>query len=161
MKSNKYNFEPIGIIHSPFKSREDIPRRKWFDPHAFDDVHGEVEVFKNFEPGLDDIDGFSHLILIFVFHESLEINLHAHPPFDSKKRGIFATRSPHRPNLIGTTVVKLEGRERNVLKVSGLDVFEGTPVLDIKPYTKRDIKENTAFGWLDQIQENDDSNERE
>jgi hypothetical protein len=93
MKSNKYNFEPIGIIHSPFKSREDIPRRKWFDPHAFDDVHGEVEVFKNFEPGLDDIDGFSHLILIFVFHESLEINLHAHPPFDSKEGHFCDTES--------------------------------------------------------------------
>jgi tRNA-Thr(GGU) m(6)t(6)A37 methyltransferase TsaA len=147
------NFEPIGIIHSPFKSREDIPRKKLFDPHGFEDVLGEVEVFKNFEPGLDSIDGFSHLILVFVFHESLERKLYAHPPFDGRKRGIFATRSPHRPNPIGITVVKLEGRAKNILKVSGLDMFEGTPVLDIKPYTPRDIKENTTFGWLDHIGE--------
>jgi tRNA-Thr(GGU) m(6)t(6)A37 methyltransferase TsaA len=161
MTSNTFNFEPIGIILSPFKSREDIPRGKWNDPDGFKDVLGEVEVFKNFEPGLDDIDGFSHLSLIFVFHESPERNLYAHPPYDGKKRGIFATRSPHRPNPIGMTVVKLEGRERNILKVSGLDMFEGTPVLDIKPYTPRDIKENAVFGWLDHIRENHDLNERD
>jgi len=155
---NKFNFEPIGIFHTPFKKREDIPRKKYYDPHGFEDVRGEVEVFKNFEPGLDDIDGISHLILVFVFHESLERNLYAHPPFDSKRRGIFATRSPHRPNPLGVTVVKLEGREGNILKVSGLDMFEGTPVLDIKPYTPRDKKENATYGWLDQILENPDRN---
>lgn len=153
---NKFNFEPIGTIHSPYKYREDIPRKKWYDPKGFEDVLGEVEVFKNFEPGLDDIDGFSHLFLVFVFHESQERNLFAHPPFDCKKRGIFATRSPHRPNPIGITVVKLEGREENILKVSGLDMFEGTPVLDIKPYTPRDKKENATFGWLDKILANPD-----
>jgi tRNA-Thr(GGU) m(6)t(6)A37 methyltransferase TsaA len=150
------NFEPIGIIHSPFKGQKDIPQRKRSDPRGFEDVQGEVEVFENFEPGLDDIDGFSHLILIFVFHESLERNLYAHPPHDGKKRGIFATRSPHRPNPIGMTVVKLEGREKNILKISGLDMLEGTPVLDIKPYTPRDKKEEAAFGWLDHIQEKND-----
>jgi len=161
MTLNKFNFEPIGIFHSPFKSREDIPQKKCYDPRGFEDVHGEVEVFKNFEPGLDDIDGFSHLFLVFVFHKSLEKNLYAHPPFDGKRRGIFATRSPHRPNPIGITVVKLEGREGNILKVSGLDMFEGTPVLDIKPYTPRDKKENATFGWLDRILENPDLDEHE
>lgn len=156
---NKFNFEPIGIIHSPLKNNDDIPRKKWFDPHGFEDVVGEVEVFKNFEPGLDDIDGFSHLILVFVFHESMEKNLYAHPPFDGRKRGIFATRSPHRPNPIGISVVKLEERERNILKVSGLDMFDGTPLLDIKPYTPRDKKESAVFGWLDHCQENHDHNE--
>jgi len=156
MALNKFNFEPIGIFHSPFKNREDIPRKKWYDLNGFEDVLGEVEVFKNFEPGLDDIDGFSHLIVVFVFHESLERNLHAHPPYDGKKRGIFATRSPHRPNPIGMTIVKLESRERNILKISGLDMFDGTPVLDIKPYIPRDRKENATFGWLDHIQENND-----
>jgi tRNA-Thr(GGU) m(6)t(6)A37 methyltransferase TsaA len=151
MTSKKIIFKPIGIIHSPIKSRDDIPREKCLDPHGFEDVFGEVEVFKNFEPGLDDIDGFSHLFLVFVFHKSLERNLYAHPPYNGKKRGIFATRSPHRPNPIGMTVVKLEGRERNVLKVSGLDMFDGTPLLDIKPYTPRDIKEGAALGWLDHI----------
>lgn len=150
------NFEPIGIVHSPFRSREDIHQTMWSDPRAFEDVFGEVEVFKNFEPGLDDIDGFSHLILVFVFHKSQERKLCAHPPHDGKKRGIFATRSPHRPNPIGMTVVKLEGREKNILKISGLDMFEGTPVLDIKPYTPRDKKEHASFGWLDNIQEKND-----
>lgn len=157
MTSKTFRFEPIGIVHSPFKRRDDIPREKSRDPHGFEDVFGEVEVFKNFEPGLDDIDGFSHLILIFVFHESLERKLYAHPPFDSKKRGIFATRSPHRPNPVGMTVVKLEGREKNILKISGLDMFEGTPILDIKPYTPREFKENAAFGWLDTINRGEES----
>jgi tRNA-Thr(GGU) m(6)t(6)A37 methyltransferase TsaA len=161
MISTKINFEPIGIIHSPFKNREDIPRKKCFDPQGFEDVLGEVEVFKNFEPGLDDIDGFSHLFLVFVFHESQERNLYAHPPFDNKKRGIFATRSPHRPNPVGITIVKFEGREGNILKVSGLDMFEGTPVLDIKPYTPKDKKENATFGWLDKILENPGLNKRD
>lgn len=151
MTSKTIRFEPVGTIHSPFKCREDIPREKCLDPHGFDDVYGEIEVFKNFEPGLDEIDGFSHLILLFVFHESLERNLYAHPPYDGKKRGIFATRSPHRPNPIGMTIVKLEGREKNILRVSGLDMYEGTPVLDIKPYTPRDKKEDASFGWLDRI----------
>ncbi|MGD8537722.1 MAG: tRNA (N6-threonylcarbamoyladenosine(37)-N6)-methyltransferase TrmO [Candidatus Aminicenantes bacterium] len=151
MTSKQIHFEPIGIVHSPFKNREDIPRKTWYDPHGFDDIYGEVEVFKTYEPGLDDIDGFSHLILIFVFHESRERNLYAHPPYDNKKRGVFSTRSPRRPNPIGMTVVKLEGRERNILKISGLDMFEGTPVLDIKPYTQREIKKNAAFGWIERI----------
>lgn len=157
MTSKTFRFEPIGIVHSPFKRRDDIPGEKNRDPHGFEDVFGEVEVFENFEPGLDDIDGFSHIILIFVFHESLERKLYAHPPFDSKKRGIFATRSPHRPNPVGMTVVKLEGREENILKISGLDMFEGTPILDIKPYTPREFKENALYGWLDRLNEAEDS----
>ena len=157
MISKTFHFEPIGIVHSPFKNRDDIPPDTNRDPHGFDDVFGEIEVFKNFEPGLDDIDGFSHLILIFVFHESLERNLFAHPPFDGKKRGIFATRSPHRPNPIGMTVVKLEGRKKNILTISGLDMFEATPILDIKPYTPREIKENVAYGWLDHLNKEGES----
>lgn len=157
MTSKTFRFEPIGIVHSPFKRRDDIPGEKNRDPHGFEDVFGEVEVFENFEPGLDDIDGFSHIILIFVFHESLERKLYAHPPFDGKKRGIFATRSPHRPNPVGMTVVKLEGREENILKISGLDMFEGTPILDIKPYTPREYKENATYGWLDRLNEAEDS----
>ena len=151
MTSITFQFEPIGVIHSPFRSREDIPRQKCLGSHGFEDVRGEVEVFKNFEPGLNDIDGFSHLILIFVFQESLERKLCAHPPFDGKKRGVFATRSPHRPNPIGMTVVKFEGRDKNILRVSGVDMFEGTPVLDIKPYTSRDKKEGASFGWIDNV----------
>lgn len=152
MTLTTFQFEPIGVIHSPFQSREDIPREKCLDPRGFEDIRGQVEVFRDFEPALDDIDGFSNLIIIFVFHKSPERNLYAHPPFDGKKRGVFSTRSPHRPNPIGMTVVKLEGRDKNILRVSGVDMFEGTPVLDIKPYTLRDKKEDAAFGWLDHIE---------
>jgi tRNA-Thr(GGU) m(6)t(6)A37 methyltransferase TsaA len=157
MTSKVFHLKPIGIVHSPFKSRDDIPVAKSRDPQGFEDVLGEVEVFKDFEPGLTDIDGFSHLLIIFIFHKSGERRLFAHPPFDGKRRGIFATRSPHRPNPIGMTVVKLEGREGNILKISGLDMLEGTPVLDIKPYTPREIKENVAYGWLDHLNEEEKS----
>lgn len=141
-------FESIGIVHSPFKKREDIARDRCLDPTGFENVLGEVEVFKEYQEGLEAIDGFSHLILIFVFHKSQDKSLFAHPPYDGKKRGVFATRSSRRPNPIGMTVVRLLGRDGNILKVSGIDMIEGTPILDIKPYTSRDRKEDIALGWL-------------
>ncbi len=146
----KIVLEPIGIVHSPFKKKEDIARERCIDAHGFEDVVGEVEVFKKYQEGLSDIDGFSHLILIFAFHKSKEKKLTAHPPFDGKERGVFATRSPRRPNPIGMTVARFLGREGNVLRVSGIDMIEGTPILDIKPYTTRDQKEGIALGWLEQ-----------
>ena len=109
-----------------------------------------LELFKEFEEGLQDIDGFSHIILIFAFHKSESRSLYAHPPFDDKKRGVFSTRSPNRPNPIGITVLKLLGRQGHVLKVSGTDMIEGTPILDIKPYTPREQKPEARFGWLEQ-----------
>lgn len=143
------NLRPIGVVHSPFKKREEISRSRCIDPHGFDDVEGELEIYREFEKGLEDIDGFSHLILLFVFHKSEEGSLIAHPPFDGKPRGVFSTRSPHRPNPLGFTVLQLGRRERNVLKVSGVDMIEGTPILDIKPYTRRDLKKEARFGWLE------------
>jgi tRNA-Thr(GGU) m(6)t(6)A37 methyltransferase TsaA len=145
------NLRPIGVVHSPFKKREDISRSRCIDPQGFDDVEGELEIFKEFEKGLEDIDGFSNLILLFAFHKSEEGSLIAHPPFDGKPRGVFSTRSPHRPNPLGFTVLKLIRRDGNVLKVSGVDMIEGTPILDIKPYTRRDLKKEAQFGWLEDL----------
>ena len=143
-------FRPIGIIHSPFKKKEDIKKSRCIDPKGFANVQGKLALYKEFEEGLQDIDGFSHIILIFAFHKSEESKLYAHPPFDDKRRGVFSTRSPNRPNPIGVTVLKLLGRQGNLLKVSGVDMIEGTPVLDIKPYTPREQKSDARFGWLEQ-----------
>jgi tRNA-Thr(GGU) m(6)t(6)A37 methyltransferase TsaA len=147
--------DPIGIVHSSFKTRGDIRRERNNTAKNKENFRGELEIFQEFEPGLKDINGFSHLIVIFSFHKSEQRKLYAHPPHDGKKRGVFATRSPDRPNPIGMTIVKLLKREGNILKVSGIDMIEGTPILDIKPYTRSDIKNNASFGWLPQKEDSD------
>jgi tRNA-Thr(GGU) m(6)t(6)A37 methyltransferase TsaA len=146
-------FKPIGIVHSPFKDKEDVKRERHRDEKGFSDIKGVVEIYPEFSQGLEDIDGFSHLVVIFAFHKSPPGHLKAHPPFDRKERGVFATRSPHRPNPIGMTVVRFHGRCGSSLHISGFDMIEGTPVLDIKPYTRRDLKPEARFGWLDENKE--------
>jgi tRNA-Thr(GGU) m(6)t(6)A37 methyltransferase TsaA len=140
--------KPIGVVHSPFKKKEDIPRERCASADGFDDIHGEIEIFNEYKAGLRDTDGFSHLIILFVFHESKGYKLITKPLLDSRLRGVFSTRSPHRPNPIGLTVVKVISRRENVLRVAGVDMIEGTPVLDIKPYTSRDFKKTIKLGWL-------------
>ena len=131
-------FKPIGTIHSPFQKKEDIKKFRNADPKGFDSIRGELEIFEEYAEGLQDLDGFSHIILIFAFHKSEEKRLFAHPPYDNKRRGIFSTRSPNRPNPIGFTVLRLINREKNKIQAQGMDMIEGTPILDIKPYTPRD-----------------------
>jgi tRNA-Thr(GGU) m(6)t(6)A37 methyltransferase TsaA len=143
-------FKPIGIVHSPFTEKEDIKKSRNIDPRGFETVQGELEIYAEFAEGLEDIDGFSHIILIFAFHKSPEKKLHAHPPFDDKRRGVFSTRSPNRPNPVGFSVLQLIRRKENVLQVQGVDMIEGTPILDIKPYTPRDQKSEARFGWLEE-----------
>jgi len=142
-------FKPIGVVHSPFKNKQDIPQTKFRGPGAFDKIKGELEIFSEFKAGLKDIEGFSYLILIFNFHKSERGKLFAHPPFDNQQRGVFATRSPNRPNAIGMTIVKLLGKKDNILQVAGIDIIENTPILDIKPYITRDQKHDASFGWLE------------
>jgi tRNA-Thr(GGU) m(6)t(6)A37 methyltransferase TsaA len=142
------SLKPIGIIHSPFKHKEDIDPERNKRPNGFDPIQGELEIHKEFAAGLQDIDGFSHLIVIFVFHKSEAGKLCAQPPFGDRERGIFATRSPHRPNPVGMTVVKLLSRQENILRVAGVDMLDETPILDIKPYTPRELKAEAKFGWL-------------
>lgn len=141
-------FKAIGLVHAPFKKPEDIPREMNLDPRGFENVEGAIEIFPEFETGLKDIDGFSHLIVIFVFQAAGGAQLLVRPPAETEVRGVFATRSPHRPNPIGLTVVKLLGRTGAILRVSGLDIIEGTPVLDIKPYTVKDQRTDIATGWI-------------
>lgn len=143
----KILLEPIGVVHSPFKSREEIDPARNVRPAGFSRVAGEIEIFPPFAPGLKDIDGFSHLIVLFVFHRSGPGKLRVTPPFQTRPRGVFSTRSPHRPNPIGLTVVRLRGRRGNVLRVSGIDMLDGTPVLDIKPYTDKDSRRSFRRGW--------------
>ena len=150
-----YCFFSIGTVHSPFDTRESIPMERCTGSDGFVDVEGEIEIFPEFIPGLKDIEGFSHLIILFVFHKTDDNKLTASPPYDHIERGVFATRSPARPNSIGLTVVRLREVRGDRLIVSGLDMIEGTPVLDIKPYTLRDRKKNISLGWLEPFVDKD------
>lgn len=142
-------FKPIGVVHSPFKKIEDIQPEKYANSHGFDLIEGEIEIFKEYEAGLKDTEGFSHLIILFVFQQSKGYNLHTKPLLDKTLRGLFSTRTSHRPNPVGLTVVNVLERKRNVLRVRGIDMIEGTPVLDIKPYTPRDQRSPIKLGWLE------------
>jgi formylmethanofuran dehydrogenase subunit E len=121
--------KPIGVIHSPYKDRDEAPyqgyRRKKMS---------RIEVFREFEEGLQDIDGFSHIVVIYWFHKSQGYHLMVKTPWDVVPHGLFTTRSPHRPCPLALTVVELASREENVLRVRGLDAIDGSPLLDIKPY---------------------------
>ena len=121
--------KPIGIIHSPYHSREEAPRQGYGREEIC-----QVEVFKDFEEGLKDIERFSHIILIYWFHRSRGYSLMVTPPGDVKPHGLFTTRAPDRPCPLGLSGVELLAREGNILKVKGLDAIDGTPLLDIKPY---------------------------
>ncbi len=144
-----FKFKSIGVIHSPFKAKEDIDQKKFAYPDGFDPVQGELEIFKDYEAGLKDTEGFSHLIVIFAFHQSKGYKLQTKPFLDDTLRGVFSTRSPNRPNPLGMTVVKVLERKGNILKVSGIDMIDRTPILDIKPYTPRDRKSPIRLGWLE------------
>lgn len=143
-------FKPIGIVHSPFQKKENVKKFRCVNPKGLVSIQGELEIFGEFAEGLQDLDGFSHIILIFAFHKSTEKKLLAHPPYDNKRRGVFSTRSPNRPNPIGVTVLRFIKRDKNKLHVQGVDMIEGTPILDIKPYTPRDQKPEARFGWLEE-----------
>lgn len=144
---DKHSLElkPIGIIHSPYHDRGEAPRQGYRREGIC-----QVEVFEEFEEGLKDIEGFSHIILIYRFHKSRGYSLTVTSPWDSVPHGLFTTRSPDRPNPLGLSVVELVAREENILKVKGLDAIDGTPLLDIKPYIPTiDEKVAIKVGWLE------------
>ena len=142
----KIEFEPIGIIHSPFMEIEGMP----IQPPGAVGVRGTVEVFEDFHPGLKDLDGFSHIILLYHFHRSHGFNLHVVPFMDSEPRGLFATRAPKRPNPVGFSIVQLDKIEDGVLHIQGVDILDGTPLLDIKPYAPEfDAQMEVRTGWLE------------
>ncbi|MDH4198179.1 MAG: tRNA (N6-threonylcarbamoyladenosine(37)-N6)-methyltransferase TrmO [Candidatus Aminicenantes bacterium] len=143
-----FAFTSIGRVRSRFKRPEDIPPPAFAPPGFFDRSRGELRIYKKYEPALKDTEGFSHLVVIFSFHKSRGVKLQAVPPGETELRGIFATRSPHRPNPLGLTVVRVLGRRGAVLRVSGLDLVDGTPILDIKPLTGRDRPGRIRTGWI-------------
>jgi tRNA-Thr(GGU) m(6)t(6)A37 methyltransferase TsaA len=136
--------QPIGYIRSPYNDTREVPKGLG----AAHEAEGTIEVLPEFEPGLTDIEGFSHLYIIWVFDRSEGSSLTASPPSDNRSHGVFATRSPQRPNPIGLTVVELLGREGTSLRVRGIDMLDGTPVLDIKPYLSSIPPEKLRRGWL-------------
>jgi len=139
-------FEPIGIIRSPFAESEGMP----IQPAGARGIKGTVEVFEEFRPGLKDLDGFSHIILIYAFHKARGFKLQVVPFMDSKHRGLFATRAPARPNPIGLSVVQLNKINDGVLHVENIDILDGTPLLDIKPYVPEfDKPAQIRTGWLE------------
>ena len=140
-------FKPIGIIHSPFKEPKGMP----IQPVGAKGVSGTVEVFPEYEEGLKDLEGFSHIILIYHFHLSESYSLKVKPFLDDTIRGLFSTRAPKRPNPIGFSVVCLEKIEGSILYISNVDIVDGTPLLDIKPYVPefdKDEDKEIRIGWL-------------
>jgi len=142
-QSNEYTMRPIGVIHSPFTDQAQTP----IQPSRSQAI-GQVEVYPEFAEGLQDVDGFSHLILLYVFHRSSGFTLTVKPFLDDQTRGLFATRYPCRPNPIGLSIVRLTEREGCRLTIQGVDVLDGTPVLDIKPYVPEfDAMDGVLIGW--------------
>jgi len=142
-------YRPIGIIHSPFTEIEGMP----IQPTGASGIRGSVEVFPEFTAGLKDLDGFSHVILLYHFHQVREVKLVVTPFMDPQPRGVFATRAPKRPNPIGLSIVKLLSIEQNVLHVENVDILDGTPLLDIKPYVPEfDHHPADRVGWLARAQ---------
>ena len=138
-------YNSIGIIHSPFKENVGIPRQSV----GASDINGSIEVFDDYSTGLQDLDGFSHIVVIFHLHRVKRASLKAYPPWDDREHGVFATRSPYRPNPIGVSIVKLETIEQNIVHISGIDMADGSPVLDIKPYVPDlNPSEGIKIGWL-------------
>ena len=137
--------KPIGTIHSPFKDTKGTP----IQSSAAGDVEGSIDILQEYVDGLKDLDGFSHIILIYYFHASRESGLHQKPFMNGKNHGVFSIRSPSRPNAIGLSVVRLKEIKGNILYVSGLDILDGTPLLDIKPYVPEfDSYKVERIGWL-------------
>ena len=138
--------KPIGIIHSPFTELKGMP----IQPAGATGVRGAVEVFEEYCAGLKDLEGFSHIILLYHFHRSQGFDLHVLPFMDSEPRGLFATRAPKRPNAIGLSVVQLDKVEGGVLYIQNVDILDGTPLLDIKPYVPEfDAQVKVRTGWLE------------
>jgi tRNA (adenine37-N6)-methyltransferase len=138
---------PIGVIHSPYSTRDECPIQP-----AFSEAHGSVEVFPEYAAGLKDVETFTHVYLLYEFNRAGDVEL-VRPTFlDDAPHGIFASRHPCRPNAIGMSIVRLLERRDNVLLVSGVDVLDRTPLLDIKPYMPRfDVVETASNGWADEL----------
>jgi len=143
-----FEMRPIGFVRSPYSDTSQIPK----GCGARHDAEGVLQILPEFEQGLLDIEGFSHLFVIWMFHQSDGFSLLGKPPTDDRPHGVFATRSPRRPNAIGLTVVELIRREGLLLHIRGVDMLDGTPVLDIKPYLSSIPQEKLKRGWLEEAE---------
>ena len=140
----KIIYQPIGLVHSPFKEPKGTP----IQASGAKGIQGKIEVFQEFTEGLKDLEGFSHIILIYHLHLIKESRLEVKPFLDKNTHGIFATRAPGRPNSIGISVVRLVNIDKNILTVKDFDIIDGTPLLDIKPYISEfDYRHVTKNGW--------------
>lgn len=148
MKNESVSFRVIGIIHSEHLKEEETP----IQPVFATDCKGRVEVFSEYAAGLRDTEQYSHLYLVYHLHRVNEVRLLTKPFLQDVEHGIFATRAPWRPNPIGLSIVKLVGREGDTLLIEGADILDGTPLLDIKPYSRRfDHVETQRNGWQDDV----------
>ncbi|MBL7197081.1 MAG: tRNA (N6-threonylcarbamoyladenosine(37)-N6)-methyltransferase TrmO [Candidatus Omnitrophica bacterium] len=143
---NKIIIKPIGVIHTPYKDTKGMPIQGKFEKN----IKGQIEIFPEYIHGLKDIEGFSHVILIYYFNKAKEEKLIGKPFLEDELHGIFAIRSPMRPNHIGFSVVKLKKIENNIITFSEVDILDNTPLLDIKPYVSHfDSRKDVKNGWLD------------
>ncbi len=142
--SDLIKLRPIGYVSTPYHETKEIPKGLG----AKHDIEGVLKILPEFEAGLLDIEGFSHLFVIWTFDRSQGFDLMAHPPSDDRPHGVFATRSPQRPNPIALTVVELLRRNGGELHVRGVDMLDGTPILDIKPYLSGIPEQEVRRGWL-------------
>lgn len=145
---NEITYHPIGIIHTGFKEREGVP----IQPAGGKKFEGYVEIYPEYEQGLEDLEGFSHVYLIYHFHLSSDYSLMVKPFMDSKEHGLFATRAPKRPNPIGISIVRVVDIDKNIIHINYVDVVDSTPLLDIKPYVPEmggGENEDIKIGWLE------------
>jgi tRNA-Thr(GGU) m(6)t(6)A37 methyltransferase TsaA len=142
---SEYTYKQIGIVHSPFKEPKNVP----IQAAASKGTEGTIEIYPQYAEGLTDLEGFSHIILLYHLHLVQTSSLMVKPFLDDKLHGVFATRAPARPNTIGFSVVRLQRIEGNILHILDLDVVEGTPLLDIKPYIPAfDCVQTSRIGWF-------------
>jgi tRNA (adenine37-N6)-methyltransferase len=146
--------QPIGYVRSPYKDTQQIPKGLG----AKHEAEGILEILPEFAPGLTDIEGFSHLIVLWVFDRAGKFELLGAPPSDNRPHGVFAMRSPRRPNPIGLTVVELLHRDGASLSVRGVDMLDGTPILDLKPYLSSIPPEKLRRGWLAEAESRKNAN---
>jgi tRNA-Thr(GGU) m(6)t(6)A37 methyltransferase TsaA len=139
-----FSFDPIGYVKSPYSNTRGVPKGLG----AKHEAEGILEILPKYEIGLTDIEGFSHLLVLWVFDRAEGYELIGKPPSDSRPHGVFATRSPRRPNPVGLTVVQLLRREGRILHVRGVDMLDGTPIVDIKPYLSSIPQDQLRRGWL-------------
>jgi tRNA-Thr(GGU) m(6)t(6)A37 methyltransferase TsaA len=138
-------YKPIGVVHSPFKTPKDVP----IQSAAARRVIGSVEVAREYAEGLRDVEGFSHLILVYHCHLAQKYSLLVKPFMDERLHGVFSTRAPSRPNPVGVSIVRLTKKEENILHIQDVDIIDGTPLLDIKPFVPHfDQREAERIGWL-------------